>query len=106
MISLLLISDENNSHYVLIKDLNSALYNQISTNINSNSEINIFERCLTYSTTKLAFEKHKYLCNDISTSLIIMPTEKDKILKFRDYKYLIRLPFIMCVDIECKNVLI
>ena len=97
-INLLLITEENknvtiNSHYVWIKNFESALKTQIPSHHNSAKFI--CERCLQCSSSENAFINHKRLCANVKAVLPIMPYGAHAILKFNSYNYLLKIPFII-----------
>ena len=80
-VNLLLISNGVQSHYILIKSLNSLLQNK-TKHLGSQ----FCERCLQSFSTKHLLASHKELCSKKQIQKTIMPT--DPTLNFINFKYM------------------
>ena len=98
VLNVLLIKNENNeSHYVLIKDFNRLMYSQIKTkNVHKK---HFCMSCLQNFTTKEILNNHRERC------LLINDTQAVKyetgIIKFKNYEKQIPIPFKIYADTEC-----
>lgn len=101
-IHLLLLEDNADYLYTWIKDLNKFLYCQ-KTN---NGKWHYCDFCITscYSTEK-ELQDHKKVCNgrDLPAVRIEMPKEANNIVRFKNLKNKMPVPFVIYADFECIN---
>ena len=57
--------------------------------------------CFHSYTTEEKFRKHKRICENHDFCFLKMPDEDNKILKYIPGKKLLKVPFIICADLEC-----
>ena len=90
----LLLIDE---HYVLIDDFNRFIFG-----ITKNKDRKFFcMYCLHHYHTKEALNNHKEVCMVINgVQAVKMPSEKEKWMKFRNYKRQLMAPFVIYADFE------
>ncbi len=103
-INLLLIEDTKGKsyHYVYIKSF-SRLMNQGS----KEKGCKYCPYCLyRFSRLKSSskFEEHKANCGSYEPARVIMPTEEEKWIKFKNFKYLDKHPIVIYADFESFNV--
>ena len=96
VIDLLLISDGQRFHYVLIKDLEKLVSNIRGIIVNHRSALcrNCFHLC---SSSEL-LKKHQELRYDYDAAIITMPTKKE--LLFKKHKAKIFSPIVVYIDLE------
>ncbi|XP_015608407.2 uncharacterized protein LOC107274135, partial [Cephus cinctus] len=85
-------------HFAWIRNLSRLLKSQITKR---KGYTKLCDRCLCHFTTVNSFEKHRLDCANINKCRVILPDEKDKIMKFKNYKYKEPVPFAVYADIEC-----
>ena len=95
--NLLLITKDENKHYVLIKDFNAFMYNQ-----SKHKERKHF--CMYYLQ---CFSSERILANHVNNCLTIngaqainMPKQGEKILKFNNFHKQLLVPFVIYADFE------
>ena len=95
-INLLLISDDNNQHYVYIKD-----FNRFMTNISKHKGKKHFcMPCLQHFSSEEILNEHRTSCLKINKKQnIIMPKFGSKAI-FKNYFKMLRCPFIIYCDFE------
>ena len=94
---LLLITDDKNKHYVLIKDFNKLMYNQ--TKHESRKHFCMY--CLQCFSSERVLNNHKENCIQLNgTQAVKMPTKDNSILKFNNYHKQQPTPFVIYADIE------
>ncbi|XP_059221314.1 uncharacterized protein LOC131995971 isoform X1 [Stomoxys calcitrans] len=94
-INLLLIEEDDKFHYIWIKNISRLLRSSITKNKN---RIHFCNTCLTHVSSSSRLEKHKRECKKMVTT---MPSDKDKILKFKNFKHKLDIPFSIYADFEC-----
>ena len=95
--NLLLITEDKNTHYVLIKDFNRFMYNQ--TNHKERKHFCMY--CLQCFSSERVLNDHKDICLEINgTQAIKMPNKYNDILKFNNFHKEIRVPFVIYADFE------
>ena len=95
--NLLLITDDENKHYVLIKDFNKFMYNQ--TKHRARKHFCMF--CLQCFSSERVLTDHKENCIQVNeTQAIKMPDKDNNILKFNNYQKQQPLPFVIYSDFE------
>ena len=90
-VNLLLIEEDGETHYCLIKNLSRLLSSQCSSH-----------RCLNSFWSKKSLEKHLESCENHDAVKIEMPKAKT-ILKFENYYHGKKLLFTCYADMECTN---
>ena len=96
-LNLLLITDDEKTHYVLIKDFNRFMYNQ--TKHKSKKHFCMF--CLQHFTSEKILNNHKENCIEINgTQAIKMPDKSNNILKFNNFHKQLPVPFVIYADFE------
>ena len=95
--NLLLITENENKHYVLIKDFNKFMYNQTK-----HKERKYFcMYCLQCFSSEKVLINHKENCIQVNgTQAIKMPTKNDDILKFNNFHKQLPVPFVIYADFE------
>ena len=95
--NLLLITENKNNHYVLIKDFNKFMYNQ--TKHKERKHFCMY--CLQCFSSERILTDHKENCMQVyGTQAIKMPTKDDNILKFNNYHKQLHVPFVIYADFE------
>ena len=94
-VNLLLISDGNNQHYCLIRDLNRFLAHQSKTRGR-----HFCHRCLHGFTKIDLLAAHKPYCQNHAPQKIQMPKEGDNLLKFTNIQHQLKIPFVIYADFE------
>lgn len=97
-VNLLLLEKDGKYHYCLIQNLSKLLRSQLS---NHKNKIFICEQCLNYFYKERKLEKHVKICMDVNKCAINLPSEDDKILKFKNYKHQLFNSFVIYYDVEC-----
>ena len=96
-LNLLLITENENKHYVLIKDFNKFMYNQTK----HKERKHFCMHCLQCFTSEKVLANHKENCIQINgTQAIRMPPKKDNILKVNNFHKQQSVIFIIYADIE------
>ena len=95
-IVLLLIKDEDNSHYCLVKNLSALLTSQVNKR---KIKFYFCLNCLNGYDTPEKLDYHKEYCNEKESVKIIMPSV-GTYLKFENYRYSERAPFAIYADFE------
>ena len=98
IIDLLLISDNNNSHYVWIKDLSRLLSNELNQ---KKVKKYICRNCLQFKYSEEDLNKHKYYC--LQTNIEgtpIWPSDDTPPIEFHHFNYKFSHPFVGYLDFE------
>ena len=98
IVDLLYIEENENTHYCLIKDLDSFMCDK-----NRHKSFTC-RNCLQGFRRKETLEKHKEICLDHDYCKVIMPKKDNNILKFKNHYFKNRLPFVIYSDFESNNV--
>ena len=97
VLNVLLISNEEKSHYVFIKDFNRLMYSEVK--LKNQHKKHFCMTCLQNFTTKEILNNHRERC------LLINETQAVKyetgIIKFKNYEKQIPIPFKIYADKEC-----
>ena len=95
--NLLLITENENKHYVLIKDFNSFMYNQTK-----HKERKYFcMHCLQCFSCERVLNNHKDNCIQVNgTQAVKMPDKSNNILKFNNFHKQQQMPFVIYADFE------
>ena len=94
---LLMISNGENWHYLVVKSLSGLLKGITS----SHNEDFYCLNCFCAYTTKKKLEEHKKICENNKYCHVEMPYENNKIIKYNQGEKSIKSPFIIYVDLEC-----
>ncbi|XP_039312526.1 uncharacterized protein LOC120359374 [Solenopsis invicta] len=97
-INLLYVQDDNVGHFALIKNMSRLMSSQLSKKKNKKF---FCDRCLHYFSSNDKLEIHTMDCGKINDCAIILPSEDDKWLSFKNYCRKERMPFIVYADLEC-----
>ena len=96
-IILLLIKNGDNSHYCLVKNQSALL----SSQVNKHKSNNYFcLNCLNHYSDPKKLEIHKEYCSEKDTIKINMPPP-NAFLKFNNFLYSEKAPFVIYADFEC-----
>ena len=96
-LNVLLISNEEKSHYVFIKDFNRLMYSEVKTK--NQHKKHFCMSCLQNFTTKEILNNHRERCLLINdTQAVKYETE---IIKFKNFDKQIPIPFKIYADSEC-----
>ena len=93
---LLMISNGENWHYLVVKNL-PGLLRGITSNHNEDF---CCLNCLHSYRTKNKLEEHKKLCENHNYCHVEMPNENNEIIKYNQGEKSIKLPFIIYADLE------
>ena len=85
-------------HYVWIKDLSRLTSKQLSS---QSHKTFICDRCLHYFRTEEKLKTHEIDCAQVNKCKVKLPTDREKILKFKNFKNNERMPFVVYADFEC-----
>ena len=96
-IILLMISDGQKSHYLVIKNLSGLLRGITSTHKEDFHCLN----CFHSYTTKSKLEAHKKICENHDYCCVEMPTKNNNIIKYNHREKSLKLPFVIYADLEC-----
>ena len=94
---LLMISNGENWHYIVVKSLPGLLKGIAS---NHNEDFYCLN-CFCAYTTKNKLEEHKKICENNKYCHVEMPNEDNKIIKYNQGEKSIKSPFIIYADLEC-----
>ena len=95
--NLLLITENENKHYVLIKDFNKLMYNQ--TKHKERKHFCMY--CLQCFSSERVLTNHKENCIQVNgTQAIKMPDKNNNILKFNNFHKQLPVPFVIYADFE------
>ena len=94
---LLMISNGENWHYLVVKSLPGLLKGITS----SHNEDFYCLNCFCAYTTKNKLEEHKKICENNKYCHVEMPNEDNKIIKYNQGEKSIKSPFIVYADLEC-----
>ena len=97
ILNLLLIENEDNTHYVFIKDFNSLIYSKTKHKARKYFCMN----CLQNFSTQEVLNKHKETCLFLNDN--ITPLFEKGIIKFNNYDKQLPIPFKVYADVECYN---
>ena len=95
-IVLLLINDEEKSHYCLVKNTSALLASQIN---NHKGTCNICLNCFNGFKSTDSLNKHKEYCYNNECVKIVMP-QPETYLKFKNFRYSEKAPFVIYADFE------
>ena len=96
-INLLLITEDKNKHYVLIKDFNSFMFNKTK----HKERKHFCMHCLQCFSSEEVLSTHKDNCIQINgTQAVKMPDKDNNILKFNNFHKQLPVPFVIYGDFE------
>ncbi|XP_036146043.1 uncharacterized protein LOC118646698 [Monomorium pharaonis] len=90
--------NDNIGHFTWIKNLSCLVSLQVSKH---NGKVYICDRCLHYFHSEEKLESYTADCNQMNDCAILLPSEKDKWLKFRNPTNKEQLPFVVYANLEC-----
>ena len=94
---LLLVTKNENKHYVLIKDFNKFMYNQTK----HKDRKHFCMHCLQCFSSERVLNNHKDNCIQVNgTKAVNMPTKDNNILKFNNFHKQQPVPFVIYADFE------
>ncbi|XP_050500866.1 uncharacterized protein LOC126880841 [Diabrotica virgifera virgifera] len=101
-VNLLLIQDKYDEsptkyHYVWIKNLSRLLSKQLSKEEHKKY---FCDRCLHYSRSQETLDKHTIDCLKQNETGINMPDKRNSIVKFKNFKNKVKVPFMVYADLE------
>ena len=96
-LNVLLISNEEKSHYVFIKDFNRLMYSEVKTK--NQHKKHFCMSCLQNFTTKEILNNHRERCLSINGTQAAI--YEAGIIKFKNYDKQIPIPFKIYADTEC-----
>ena len=96
-IDLLYVEQDGNTHYCLIKKLESLLFNKVSYH-----KIYLCIKCFQTYSSQQALNNHQEDCSKSTLARAILPKEGTE-LKFKNYHYGSKLPFVIYCDFEALN---
>ncbi|KAL9979362.1 hypothetical protein ACROYT_G017015 [Oculina patagonica] len=95
--NLLLITENENKHYVLIKDFNKFMYNQTK----HKERKHFCMHCLQCFSSERVLNDHKDNCIQVNgTQAVKMPDKDNNILKFNNFHKQQAVPFVIYADFE------
>ena len=96
-IILVMISNGENWHYLVVKSL-SGLLTEITSN---HKEDFYYINCFHSYRTKNKLEAHKKICENRDYCRVEMPTKDNNTIKYNYGEKPIKLPFVLYADLEC-----
>ena len=94
---LLLITEKENKHYVLIKDFNRFMYNKTK----HEHRKHFCMHCLQWFSSESVFNNHKDNCIQVNgTQAVKMPDKDKNIVKFNNFHKQQPVPFVIYADFE------
>ena len=99
IVDLLLLSNENVHHYVLIEDLNKVIAKVKGTG-NRISRNWLCRNCFHMCTSLERYRNHTVQCLKHEPAEVIMPSEEDKEVHFQKVEAKVFAPFVMYFDME------
>lgn len=88
----------SDTHYAWIKNLSAMIQKQVVKKFRVKKYI--CDRCLHYFYSQLELDQHFEQCKNMNECKITLPSEENRWLHFKNYKYKIEVPFIIYADIE------
>ena len=96
VMNLLLISDDENKHYCLIKDFNRFMHHKTK----SHHRKHFCMHCLQHFTTEQRLNKHREICIEINGEQSIKMPEIGSKIEFTNYRKQLPAPFVIYADFE------
>lgn len=97
-INLLLLHQDENSHFCLITDLSKLIGSSVSSH---KAKKYVCDSCLNHFYSLAKFQTHERDCSLFKPVKIVMPETKEAEMKFSSHKALLRRPFVIAADFEC-----
>ena len=95
--NLLLITKDENKHYVLIKDFNKFMYNQTK----HKERKHFCMHCLQCFSSEIVLHDHKENCIQLNgVQAVKLPSKDNNILKFENFHKQQQVPFVIYADFE------
>ena len=95
--NLLLITEDENKHYVLIKDFNTFMFNKTK----HKERKHFCMHCLQCFSSERVLHNHKDNCIQVNgTQAVKMPDKDNNILKFNNFHKQLPVPFVIYADFE------
>lgn len=103
-LNLLLITKDEKSHYVYIKDINKLLSKQLRTKNKGGKHLCL--ACLNFFTSERVLNDHKQLCLAVNGTQATVYEEG--IIRFKNFENIVRCPFRIYADTKCftKNTIL
>ena len=96
-IILLMISDGQKWHYLVVKNVSGLL-----RGITSNYKEGFYcLNCFHSYSTKNKLEAHKKICENLDYCYVEVPTKNNNIIKYNHGEKSMKLPFVIYADLEC-----
>ncbi|XP_067208470.1 uncharacterized protein, partial [Linepithema humile] len=97
-VNLLYVRKNNDAHFACIKNLPRLVSSQLSMH---KCKKYICDRCLHYFYTREKLSVHSVDCGKMNDCAVVLPSEDDEWLTFRNYNRKERVPFVVYADLEC-----
>ena len=98
-INLLMLHEENRSHYCLITNFNNFL-----KHVNQSTNFNHYcPYCLHGFTYERLLQEHILYCQVHGEQKMELPTKEDCFLEFKDFEKSLRVPYVIYADFETLN---
>lgn len=91
------IENSTNTHYMWISNLSALISKQVGKKTNKK---HICDRCLHYFHSEEKLNNHFELCQEHNKTRVTLPDRWNNIVKFRNFKHKLEIPFIIYADIE------
>jgi len=98
-LNLLLITENENKHYVLIKDFNRFMFNQTK---HKNSK-HFCMYCLQHFSSEEILNEHKNDCIAINGEQAVKMPQKGEKIMFKNYNRQLKVPFVIYADFEAMT---
>ena len=95
---MLIMDEEKDSHYVVVKDMSRLLYGQATK---KHGQRYYCFNCFNGFTSEERRLEHMLYCDDRDCVKTTLPTLKKNTLKFKNFKNTQRHPFVISADFEC-----
>jgi hypothetical protein len=99
-VNLLLLEDEDKTHYIYINNLSKLVRDQLTKHKNHHF---ICDRCFYHSENVKVFRRHQIICDNYfnnEKAFPILPKEGKNILKFKNIYKTIKVPLVYYADLE------
>ncbi|XP_025835997.1 uncharacterized protein LOC112906305 isoform X1 [Agrilus planipennis] len=97
-VNLLYLQKKSKAHYCLILNLSTLVNKQKNK---SHHRIKVCDRCLNYFYSIEKYELHQQDCKLFDSVRVIVPDKSKAVLKFKNYRAMLRKPFVIYCDFEC-----
>lgn len=98
VINLLLIRDDENSHYCWIKDFSRLVRSQTTTHT---EKLYYCYSCLSHYDSKVKLSNHLQDCLNHDAKKLILPEQSNNICKFKNPERTQKVPYTIYADFEC-----